>query len=124
MGDVSDFLSRARGNAQALHQTIEAATDKDNDTARSDLQQAGATARHLAALLKAVAESQRNDARQYLKSAAIQLGAAGECVSDLAHATETQIANARNAMLGEVRESIQNINHAVASQRAAKAQES
>jgi hypothetical protein len=62
MGEVFDVLSRARGDAQALHQKIVAAADRDHDTARSDLQQAGATARQLADLLKVVAESQRNDA--------------------------------------------------------------
>jgi hypothetical protein len=121
MSNMSDTLSRARGDAQALHQKIEAATAKNHEAVRSDLQQAGAKAQQLAASLKTAAESQRNDARQYLKSAASQLEDAGKRASGLAQATQSQIKDANAAMLGKVRGAVQNISHAIASQRAARA---
>jgi hypothetical protein len=120
MGDMSDAISRARGDVQALHQKIEAATAKKLEEARSDLEQAGAKAQELAASLKIVAESQRNDARQHLKSAAVQLEDAGKRPADLAHATQSQISDANKAMLGKVREGIQNISYAIASRGTAK----
>jgi hypothetical protein len=36
---------------------------------------------------------------------------------DLAHATQSQITDANKCMLAKVRESVQNINHAIASLR-------
>jgi hypothetical protein len=121
MSNTPDILSRARGDAQALHQKIEAATAKNNEAVRSDLQQAGAKAQELAASVKTAAESQRNDARQHLKSAATQLEDAGKRASDLAHASQSQIKDANTAMLGKVRDAAQNISHAIASQRGATA---
>jgi hypothetical protein len=117
MGDMSDALSRARADAQALRQKIEAATAKDRETASSDLQEAGAKAQELAVRLKTLAESQRNDARQYLKSAAVQLEDAGKHGAALAHRTPSQIIDTNRCMLGKVRESIQNIGRAIASLR-------
>src|ERR1700690_3776057 len=108
MGDISDALSLACGDARALHQKIEEATTKNREAARNDLQQAGAKAQELAASLKTLAESQRNDARQYLKSATVQLEDAGKRAADLAHATQSQITDANECMLAKVRESVQN----------------
>jgi hypothetical protein len=121
MSNMSDTLNRARGDAQALHQKIEAATAKNHEAVRSDLQQAGPKAQQLAASLKTAAESQRNDARQHLKSAASQLEDAGKRASDLAQGTQSQIKDANTAMLGKVRGAVQNISHAIASQRGATA---
>jgi hypothetical protein len=121
MSNISDSLSRARGDAQALHQKIDAATAKNNEAVRSDLEQAGAKAKALAASLKTEAESQRNDARQHLKSAASQLEDAGKRASDLAHATQSQIKDTNTAMLGKVRDALQNISQAIASQGRAAA---
>jgi hypothetical protein len=121
MSNMSDTLSRARGDGQALHQNIEAATAKNHEAVRSDLQQAGAKAQQLAASLKTAAESQRNDARQHLKSAASQLEDAGKRASNLANATQSQIKDANMEMLGKVRDAVQNISHAISSQRGATA---
>jgi Mg2+ and Co2+ transporter CorA len=121
MSDMSDILTRARGDAQALHQKIEAARTKNHEAVRTDLQQAGAKAQQLAGSLKTAAESQRNDARQHLKSAASQLEDAGKRASDLGHATQSQINDENTAMLGKVRGAIQNISHAIASQGASTA---
>jgi hypothetical protein len=121
MSNLSDSLSRARSDAQALHQKIDAATAKNNEAVRSDLEQAGAKAQQLAASLKTAADSQRNDARQHLKSAASQLEDAGKRASDLAHASQAQIKDANTAMLGKVRDALQNISQAIASQGRAAA---
>jgi hypothetical protein len=117
MSNMSDILSRARGDAQALHQQIEAARTKNHEAVRSDLQQAGAKAQQLAASLKAAAGSQRNDTRQHLESAATQLEDAGKLADD----ASSQLKDANTAMLGKVRGAIQNISHAIASHGAATA---
>jgi hypothetical protein len=124
MSNMSDTLNRARGDAQALHQKIEAATAKNHEAVRTDLQQAGAKAQQLAASLKTAAESQRNDARQHLKSAASQLEDAGKRASDLAQAKQSEIKDANTEMLGKVRDAVQNISHAIASQSASTAKAS
>jgi hypothetical protein len=121
MTNTSDALTRARGDAQALHRQIEAATAKNSEAVRGDLQQAGTKAQQLAASLKTAAESQRNDARQHLKSAATQLEDAGKRATGLAAATQSQIKDANRAMLGKVRDAVQNISHAISSQRATTA---
>jgi len=122
MGNISDALSRVLADVQAVYQKIEAAMAKNHEAARSDLQQAGAVARELAASLRTVAESQRNDARQYLKSAAAQLEHVGERAAALAHATQSEVPDANECLLGRVSEIIENIGRAIESLRSNRTQ--
>jgi hypothetical protein len=119
VNNIKDALEKARSEAQDLHKQIEANTAKDHAALRTNVQNTGAQAQKLATSLRAVADGQRADAQQHIKDAAARLEDAAKHAGDVAGASEAQLKQTNQAMLGKARDAVQNLSQAIASRRAA-----
>jgi hypothetical protein len=117
---MKDALDRARSEAQELHKRIEADTAKDHAALRTDLQSVESEIQKLAASVKTLGEGQRADAKQHLKDAASQLEDAAKHVLDVAGASEVRLKQTHLALLTKIRDAIQSLSQAIASDRSSK----
>ncbi|MGP6159889.1 MAG: hypothetical protein ACLPYS_20730 [Vulcanimicrobiaceae bacterium] len=118
MSAVKDAVDKARSDARALQQKIEANTAKNQAALRADLESASTHAHQLAASVKTLAEGQRADAKQHLSNAAARLEDAATRAKTAASATELELKKANQAALDRARAAVQNLSHAVAAKRA------
>lgn len=121
MSKIKDALDHARSEAQDLHKNIEASTAKDHAALRAEIQSTAARAQQLAGSLKTVVDGQRSDAKQHIKDAIAQLDDAAKHAGDVASASAAQLKELNAAMLAKVRDAVQSLSHAVASQRSTTA---
>jgi hypothetical protein len=117
---IKDALDNARSEARELHKRIEANTAKDHAALRTDLQSVESEIQKLAASVKTLGEGQRADTEQHLKDAASRLEDAAKHVLDVAGASAVQLEQTNLALLTKVRDAIQSLSQAIASERSSK----
>ena len=113
-----DAVDGARDELRTLHKKLDAATAKNRDSLRADLQDAGTQAQRIADSLKTLAGQQRADASNGLAQASSKLEKAAANAKDAASANEEKLRQANQSMLTHTRQALQNVSEAVAAKRA------
>ena len=114
-----DTVDSARDQLRTLHKKLDAATAKNRDTLRADLQDAGAQAQRIAGSLKTLAGQQRTDASDRLAQAASALEKSAANAKNAASANDEKLRQTNQDMLAHTRQALQQVSEAVAAKRAA-----
>ncbi len=118
MSTVTDTLDRARSDARKLHEKIAAATAKNDDALRKELQEVADKAQQLAASLRSDSKGQQSEVAAHLASAAASLESAVASAKDTAHVRADELRERNRMMLTKVRSALKNISSGKAAERA------
>ena len=120
MSTTTAALSKARGDAQALHSNIQVNTAKDHTAVRMHLEEVAKQAQALSQSVKGLTESQQADARQHLRDAASVLDGTAREAKELANAGKTDVRDTNKRLLAQATIAARLISRAVAAERANK----
>lgn len=120
MSTTTEALSKARGDAQALHNKIQVTTAKDHTAIRMHLDDVAKQAHALSQSVKDLTESQQADARQHLRDAATVLDSAANEAKHLAGTGKADLRTTNEKLLAKATIAARLISRAVATERANK----
>ncbi|HEY1977689.1 MAG TPA: hypothetical protein VGG89_14140 [Candidatus Baltobacteraceae bacterium] len=120
MSTATQALSKARGDAQALHSKIQVTTSKDHTAIRMHLEEVAKQAQALSQSVKDLTESQEADARQHLRDAATVLDGAAHEAKDLANAGKSDVRESNIKLLAKATIAARLLSRALAAARANK----